>query len=38
MIPSFAPLGHYAVTIKVHGPDQTADNYVCLTADFDIGA
>ena len=36
LIPSFAPLGHYAVSIKVHGPDQEADVWACLTADFDI--
>ena len=36
LIPSFAPLGHYGVTITVHGADQKSDNFACLTADFDI--
>ena len=36
LIPSFAPLGHYAVTITLHGASVSADNYACLTGDFDI--
>ena len=36
LIPSFAPLGHYAASISVHGNDQKVDNFACLTADFDI--
>ena len=35
-IPSFAPLGHYTIQVKLHGPDQTKDNYACIQADFDI--
>jgi hypothetical protein len=35
LIPSFAPLGHYAFSVKVHNEDSS-HNYACLTADFDI--
>jgi hypothetical protein len=35
LIPSFAPLGHYAFSVKVHNGDSSA-TYACLTADFDI--
>ena len=34
LIPSFAPLGHYGFSVKVH--NQAGNNYACLTADFDI--
>jgi hypothetical protein len=36
LIPSFAPLGKYFVTIVVHGKDKVANNYVCLSASFSI--
>lgn len=36
LIPGFAPLGHYAVTISVHGASMSADKYACLSADFNI--
>lgn len=36
LIPAFAPLGHYKVTITVHGASKDANKYACLTADFDI--
>jgi len=35
LIPSFAPLGHYSFSVKVHNGDSSA-TYACLTADFDI--
>jgi hypothetical protein len=35
LIPSFAPLGHYSFSVKVHNGDYSA-TYACLTADFDI--
>ena len=36
MIPSFAPLGHYHCTLKLHGQDANKDINVCLITDFDI--
>ena len=38
LVPSFAPLGHYHVSITVHGADKDKDKWACLVADFDIHA
>jgi hypothetical protein len=38
LIPSFAPHGHYAVTITIHGTHKDQEKFACLTADFDIYA
>ncbi len=37
-VPGFAPLGHYHVSITVHGADKDKDNWACLVADFNIHA
>ena len=36
LVPSFAPLGHYHVSITVHGANKDKDKWACLVADFDI--